>query len=343
MHPPAENSAKSRSVTKLGPKGSRRSIKHGTEHANPFIPGSAPEPRVALGEEAMLDCARIVSTEGQIICLSRPALMIQPARRLALLFGANVLIVAASVWLEQVFFSDASGPNLHSPRWWFALGQAAAMGFILTTGLPDRRAAIVQALVAGISIGYTYAFVGATVVAERLAIERVELVFQAVELGWVCAAGMAIGAVTRFVARWHLAPAALASAEPAQGQYTVADLLFLMSVIGVSLGLFNLFLEEESREAQLWRIGTTVGLAVPASLPWLWAVSQNRLSVGFAVAIPLLSAGLLLFLALTENALTGNDFAAILEHAGQRTAALTIAATLNGVALRGLGFAWRRD
>jgi hypothetical protein len=253
----------------------------------------------------------------------------------------NVLVVAASVWLELWFFSDIR-PALHTPWWWFVLGQAAALGFILTAGVPDRRAAIVQAILAGLSIGYTYALVGATMVDPRLAQAHVEVVFQAVELGCVCAAAMVLAAVVRFVARWQLAPARLAREDQPSGQYTVADLLFLTGVIGVGLGLFNLFLVEEARETQIWRAGATVALAVPASLPWLWGVSQNRLSVGLALCIPLISVGLLLFLALTEYALTCEDFAAILEHAWQRTAALTSAATLNGLAVRGLGFAWRR-
>jgi hypothetical protein len=291
----------------------------------------------------MLDCAKLVSTEGETLCPVDQGPLLAAQYRLATLAGLNVFVVAASVWVEQMFFSDVTGPALRTPRWWFALGQAASLGFMLTTGIPDRRVAVVQAILTGVVVGYTYALVGATVIAESLALARVDLVFQAVELGTVCAVGMAIGAMIRWVGRWRLAAAeTCASDSRPQCQYTVADLLFLTGVIAVGLGLFNLFLEEQARESQVWSIGATVALAVPASLPWLWGVSQNRLAISFALVIPLISLALLLFLALTEYALTSGDFAAILEHAGQRTAALTFAATLNGLALRGLGFAWRR-
>jgi hypothetical protein len=341
--PPSRDfAAKSYCLPALSANG-RQSASRAAHDVQPSFAACDEPPGWHWGKRQMLDCARIVSTQGQILSPAAVIAAIQPQHRLAALVGLNVLVVAASVWLEQWFFSDVTGPSLRTPRWWFALGQSAGIGFFLTSGVADRRAAIVQAIMAGMGLGYVYALVGATVVDERLAFERVDLVFQAVELGCVCGAGMAIGAATRWVGCWHLAPLeSTTDTSRPQGQYTLADLLFLMTVIGMALGLFNLFLEQHARESQVWRIGATVALAVLPSLAWLWGVSQNRLSAVFALVIPLISLGLLLFLALSEFALTFGDFAAILEHAGQRTAALTFAATLNGLALRGLGFAWCR-
>lgn len=300
------------------------------------------ESRKQLGGD-MLASAKLISNSGQIICPLSSVTGLWSPQRLALLVWLNVVAVAASVWIEQWLLLDSTAFGMRPPRWWLALGQAAALGLILTSAVQDRRAAIVNSILTGTILGYVYALSGASVIAERLAVERVDLVFQAVELGCVCCAGMAIGAAARFVGRWQLSPTDLAISETSgHAQYSVADLLFLTGVIGVTLGLINLFLEDEIREAQLWGIGATVALVVPASLPWLWGVSQNRLTPAFAVVIPLLSVGLLLFLALREYTLTFGPFAAILEHAGQRTAALAFAATINGLAIRALGFSWRR-
>ena len=293
----------------------------------------------------MLECAKGVPTPGAVQLPVDGLRAYVPQLRVVLLVAGNVFVVALSGWLQDFFLAHSGGPSPATPRWWFTLAQATCLGFVLTTAVPDWRSATAQAILAGVILGYTYAIVGAAIIDERLAQERIDLVFQSLELGCVCACGMAAGAMTRFVGRWQLT-----CAEDQQGQagqvplpqHSLADLLALIAVLCVGLSLFQLFLDDDMRDAQVARIATTVAMATPAALVWLWGVSQDRLSAGLAMLILGSALGLLAILALTEYALTTGELTAILEHAGQRTAALTFAATVNGLALRGLGFAWRR-
>lgn len=291
----------------------------------------------------MLECAKCAPIDGAIPLTAVGWRACSPQLRVVLLVAGNVLVVALSGWVQDFFLAHGGGRlPATPPRWWFTLAQAACLGFVLTTAVPDWRSATVQAILAGVILGYTYALVGAAVIDERLALARIDLVFQSLELGCVCAGGMAVGVMTRLVGRWQLTSATEQGRPMAIAQHSLADLLELTAVLCVGLALFQLFLDDELRDAQVGRIATTVAMAGPAALVWLWGVSQDRLSAEIAMLVLGSALGLLMVLALTEYALTTGEFTAILEHAGQRTAALTFAATVNGLALRGLGFSWHR-
>lgn len=267
----------------------------------------------------------------------------QAQLRLAAIVGVNLAAVALSFSIEDLLVPWQTRMESATPGWCFVLAQAGVLGFATAMIVRGGSTAVVQSLLVATLIGYAYVFAGASMLDPRRAIQTAQLVFRAVQLGFVSVAAMALGISLRLTLHQQLT---LSKATPARrdraAQFGLAELMFLVVVFSVGLGFVNLFFNYAHREPQLADMLLSIVRSLPAALPWLWGVMQKRLSWLVLSLIVASSVVLMIVKAYLIYARTGDDFATILELCERRAVAYAAAATLNGLLLRGLGFQWRR-
>jgi hypothetical protein len=152
---------------------------------------------------------------------------------------------------------------------------------------------------------------------------------------------MALGLTIRVVLRQRL-ELMRGEGDDAARQYLLGELMFLVVVFAVGMGFVNLFFDHYDRETQLWDVALAALRSIPAALPWLWGVTQRRLSVWDLALILLASATIMGIKIFAAYALTEEESGMILERAWRRAFAYAAGGTFNGLVLRGLGFRWRR-
>jgi hypothetical protein len=269
--------------------------------------------------------------------------------RLLLLLAINLAAVAASFSIENLLLPWQSRMDATTPGWCFVLAQASTIGLVAALAIRGGWLAVVEAILAATLLGYAYVLAGSSLIDPRRAIQQAHLIFRAVELGMIVVAAMACGIGARLMLHQRLLVGSNTDAiEHGWGsqqchrrQYHVGELLFLMAVFAVGLGLVNLFFDHFDRETQLAEIVLAVLRAFPAALPWLWGVTQPKLSPAALAAIVAITIAVMLLKVTIAYTLTGDELTAILMLAVRRAAAYAAGATLNGLALRGLGFRWQ--
>ena len=118
--------------------------------------------------------------------------------------------------------------------------------------------------------------------------------------------------------------------------------MFLVVVFAIGLGFVNLFFDHFDRESQILEVTLAVARTLPATLPWLWGVTQRRLSLAALLVIVAISLIVMLVKMGILYSLATNDLWTIFEQSGRRAVAYAVAGTASGLVLRGLGFQWRR-
>lgn len=260
--------------------------------------------------------------------------------RLVFLLALNLVAVAASFPIENTLLPWKSRMDFSTPGWCFVLAQASSIGVVVAITVRGGSFAVVEALLAATLLGYAYVLTGASLIDPRRAIQHAHLIFRAVELGLIVVVAMAGGIALRLMLHQRLSLGGDSAAHTPR-QYHLGELMFLVVVFAVGLGLVNLFFDHFDRETQLAEIVLAVSRAFPAALPWLWGVTQPKLSVSALAAIVGITLGVMALKMTIAYALTDDELAAILMQTGRRAAAYAAAATLNGLVLRGLGFRWQ--
>jgi len=261
--------------------------------------------------------------------------------RLAAVMILNLAAVPACFVIENFLLPWQMRMDTTTPGWCFLLAQAGVVGFVAALTIREGVASVVEALLAATLLGYVYVFIGTWMIDPRRAVQSAHLIFRAVELGMVSVAAMAIGATVRLLLRQRLT--LFPDGGVTAGRtYGLRELMFLIVVFAVGMELVTLFFDHFDRETQLYDCLLAVVRSLPATLPWLWGVTQRRLSRRALAIIVGATLGLIGLKALLAYALTGGEPAAILEQAVRRGAAYAAGATLNGLLLRGLGFSWCR-
>jgi hypothetical protein len=259
--------------------------------------------------------------------------------RLLVVLAACIAGVAGSFSLENLLVPWRARMDSTTPGWTFVLSLATVFGFVAALAVQARSAAVVHALFAATLIGYAYVIAGATMIDPRRAVQLAHLTFRAVELGLVSVAAMIVGECVRLLLRQRLALFGDLGGEGAT-QYGVADLLFLTLVFAVGTWLMNLFFDHFRRDQQLHQVLLAIVRALPAALPWLWGLTQKRLSPRALVAIVGVTIGVWLVKAAFEYEATGEEVGYVLYHTLVRAVAYAVGATACGLLLRGLGFRW---
>jgi len=283
----------------------------------------------ALRAEESAGCARVLYPDG------RGQLLL--AGFAALSLGA----VAIAFPLEDMILPWQARMDATTPGWCFVLAEAGVLGFVAALAVRAGWMAVIQGLMVATLVGYTYAFAGASLIDERRALQISQLIFRAVELGLVSVAALAVGATVRLVLRQRLLAASESAAATAR-QYCLADLMFLVVVFAIGLGFVNLFFDHFDRESQILEVTLAVARTLPATLPWLWGVTQRRLSLAALLVIVAISLIVMLVKMGILYSLATNDLWTIFEQSGRRAVAYAVAGTASGLVLRGLGFQWRR-
>ena len=260
--------------------------------------------------------------------------------RLLLLLALNLAAVAASFSIENLLLPWQSRMDATTPGWCFVLAQASVIGVVAALAIRGGWLAVIEALLAATLLGYAYVLAGSSLIDPRRAIQHAHLIFRAVELGMVVVVAMAGGIAARLMLHQRLTLDGRSTGR-ASRQYHVGELLFLMAVFAVGLGLVNLFFDHVDRETQLADIVLAVARAFPAALPWLWGVTQPKLSPAALATIIAITIAVMLLKMTIAYTLTGDELTAILMQAGRRASAYAAGAMLNGLALRGLGFRWQ--
>jgi hypothetical protein len=227
-----------------------------------------------------------------------------------------------------------------SPAWCFALGQAGAVGFIAALAVRGNCLAIAQALLGATVFAYTYVFAGREHLDPSRPLQVSQLIYRGVELGFVAVAGLIFGILARRLLSQRILRA------PAGGrnriiQYSLRDLMVVLFECGLALTIVNTFFNHFDRESQLIEIAAIVARSLPAAIPWLWAITQPRMSAATFAAVGGASLLLLGLKAAIDCAAMSGDLADVVALAGERATAFALAGAVNGVALRGLGFRWQ--
>jgi hypothetical protein len=262
-------------------------------------------------------------------------------RRMAVFAAANLAVVAASFSIENALWPWQARMDTATPGWCFVLAQAGVLGFVVALAIRGGPLAVTEALLSATLVGYAYVLAGVWLIDPRRSVQLAHLIFRAVQLGLVGVGSMALGITLRMMLGQRVA---LDSTAPpgagVKGQYHLGELMFIVVVIAVGLGLANLFVDHFARESQLGEIVLSILRSLPAALPWLWGLLQRRLSWPVLGMIVVSSVLLLLAKSAIAYAWTGEEFGAILELSIRRAVAYAVAATINGLMLRGLGFRW---
>ena len=259
--------------------------------------------------------------------------------RLIVVLAAGLVGVVGSFWIEDMLLPWYARMDATTPGWSFVLSEASVLGCIVALAVRARSAAIVQALLAATLVGYTYVFAGAALIDPRRSVQSAHLIFRAVELGLVSVAAMIVGSCLRLLLRQRLALAA-GERRDAAPQYGVGDLMFLTVVFAMGMWLVNLFFDHFDRNAQLTDVVLAVVRALPAALPWLWGLTQPRLSPGAILAIIATSLLVWAVKAGLEYHGSGEELWLVIYQTGVRAAAFASGASFSGLLLRGLGFRW---
>jgi len=260
--------------------------------------------------------------------------------RLWLVLAGGLVGIAASFWLENWLLPWQLRMDRTTPGWAFVLSQASVFGFVSAMAIRGRSASIAQALLAATLIGYAYVIAGSLLIDPRRTVQYAHLIVRAVELGLVSVAAMIVGASVRLLARQRLA---LSSDEPEthHAQFSLGDLMFLTLVFAIGVWLVNLFFDHFEREVQLGDVLLSIVRALPAALPWLWGVTQPRLSLKAALAIVGSSAALWAIKTICEYETMSTELPLTMALVAARSVAYAAGASAIGLLLRALGFRWR--
>ena len=284
----------------------------------------------------LLSALRIAPSDRRIL-VAYPDAAVQ--WRLIVVLLAGLLGIVASFWLENMLLPWKARMYRTTPGWAFVLSQASVFGFVAALTIRGRSTALAQALLAATLIGYAYVFAGAGSVDPRRAVQHAHLIVRAVELGLVSVAAMIVGASVRLLAAQRIALFD-DHAEKHPPQFSLSDLMFLTLVFALGVWLVNLFFDHFDRETQLGDVLASVIRALPAALPWLWGVTQRKLSLSAVLFIVSSSVALWLIKVLCEFATLGEDFRLVMGQVAVRAVAYAAGATATGLLLRGLGFRW---
>jgi hypothetical protein len=259
--------------------------------------------------------------------------------RLWLVLLAGLMGIAASFWFENLLLPWKSRMDRTTPGWAFVLSQASVFGFVSALTFRGRSASIAQALLAATLIGYAYVIAGSALIDPRRSVQYAHLIVRAVELGLVSVAAMIVGATIRLLARQRFALHG-DDAQRHAAQFSLGDLMFLTLVFAIGVWLVNLFFDHFEREAQLGDVLLSVVRALPAALPWLWGVTQPRLSYKAVLGIVASSAILWAIKTVCEYETMADELLPVMVQVGVRSVANAAGASATGLLLRGLGFRW---
>jgi hypothetical protein len=258
---------------------------------------------------------------------------------LAILLAVNLAVVGAAFAVENTLWPWRVRMDTTTPGWCLVLAQASTLGFVTALALRSGWASVAQGLMAATLVGYAYVLAGAHVVDPRRPLQLTQLIYRALELGMVSVGSLMLGASMRLLLRQELVLSA--DDNRSAPRFGLADLLFLMIVFAVGLGMANLFLDHFDRDAQLFAVVLALVRSLPATLPWLWGVTQRRLSPTALLLIIASSILLLLLKVFFEWSARGELTGEMWQQAGRRAMAYAVAGTANGLALRGMGFRWK--
>jgi hypothetical protein len=221
------------------------------------------------------------------------------------------------------------------------LAQTVVLGFAV--GLATRAGwlAVTLGLLAATLFGYAFFYSGTWLIDPRRALQMAFLISRAVEVGLVGTTMLILGLATRLVLRQRLALGREDTAEVSP-QYRLRELMFLTAACAMALGVLNLFAYDFNRELQVSSLADALMRAAPATLPWLWLVTQPKVTLRAIVWVTMLTVALTAVRIVWDHALTRREAYEILCDARLRAAALTGGAVVNGLLLRALGFRWRR-
>jgi hypothetical protein len=261
--------------------------------------------------------------------------------RILIILAANLALVAAAFYSENQLWPWQARMDLRTPGLGLMLAQTVVLGFAV--GLATRAGwlAMMLGLLAATLLGYAFFYSGMWLIDPRRALEIAFLISRAVEVGIVGTSMLILGVAVRLVLRQRLALESEPSAE-ATPQYQLRELMFLIAACALGLGLSNLFAYDFERELQVFALVDSLARAAPAALPWLWLVTQPRVTLRAIVWVIVISVVLAGMKIVLDHALTREEAYEILCDARLRAAALTGGAVFNGVLLRALGFRWRR-
>jgi hypothetical protein len=261
--------------------------------------------------------------------------------RLFVVLAANLAVVAAAFYAENQLWPWQARMDLRTPGLVLMLAQTVVLGFVV--GLATRAGwlAMMLGLLSATLLGYAFFYSGLWLIDPRRALQMAYLISRAVEVGLIGSTMLVLGLATQLVLRQRLALPyePVAAAAP---QYRLRELMFLIAACAFGLGVSNLFAYDFEREVQVFSLVDAVARTAPATLPWLWLVTQPKITLRAIVWVAVLTVGLTALKIVMDHALTREEAYEILCDARLRAAALTGGAVVNGLLLRALGFRWRR-
>jgi hypothetical protein len=261
--------------------------------------------------------------------------------RLGVVLALNLLLVAGAFYAENVLWPWQARMDLRTPGWAMVLAQTVVLGFVAALTNRAGWIAVVLGLLAATLLAYAFFLAGTWLIDITRALQTAYLISRAVQLGLVGTIVLTLGVAVRLILRQRLAlrTEPLADAVP---QYCLSELMFLVAACSVGFGVLNLFAYDFEREDQVFALADSLLRALPGTLPWLWLVTQPRVTVRAIVWVFLATAGLAGAKIVWDHALTRQEASEILCDARLRAAAFTGGAVFNGLLLRALGFRWRR-
>jgi hypothetical protein len=252
----------------------------------------------------------------------------------------NLIAIPAAFAVENMLAPWQVRMEVTTPGWCFMMAQAAVIGFVAALVVRGKVLAVAEGLLAATLLGYAYVLANLWLIEAHRGLQYTHLVFRGVELGMVALAALLVGVATRQILRERL----LFAGEQPSGsgrQYGLGDLLFLIAAYSVALALVNLFFNHFHRETQIRDVSVAAVRTLPAALPWVWGVTQRRLSSAALATIVLMTLIVMGVKILVVYAVTGDEIGLVVEQAGRRAAAYAFGGTFNGLLLRGLGFSWQ--
>lgn len=258
--------------------------------------------------------------------------------RLLVVLMTSLAGIFLSFVLEDELLPWRSRMDTATPGWAFVLAQAAAFGFVAALSIRARATAVAAALLAATLFGYAYVLAGSVLIDGRRAVQYAHLIFRAVELGLVTVAAMMLGSGVRWLSCQRLTIGE--QEHPRVAHFRVADLMGVTLVFAVGLWLVNIFFDYGDRESQLADLLLAILRALPAALPWLWGLTQSRLSPTAVLAIVGSSLVIWAIKSALEYRFSGEDIGVVMLGMALRAAAYAVGASLSGLLLRTLGFRW---
>ena len=261
--------------------------------------------------------------------------------RLLVLVAIGAGVVALSFMMEDLFLPWRVRMYQFTSGWATALAQSIAVAVACALAVRGGWLSVAQGLLAATIAAYAYSLGGLWIIDPARSLQTAHVVSRGVQLGLVSAVALTLGVAARLVLRQRLALAGERLDERACS-FNMTELLFLTAACAAGLGVAKLFAYDFHRDDQVFEIAVVLLRALPATLPWLWLLTQPRPTLrGLAGALAI-GGSVALIKVIVEPIVTGHDAEEVRQRVALSSLAYTITASANGLLLRWMGFRWRR-